>query len=419
MLILLAVLWILVESAAAGTFYVGSEPTRFGLDGSEKCFSNDLQSALDKASDGDTILIAPGSFSAKWHAYEDMFCGNCQNPMVEVAASRGFLIDSKGLTIIGSGIDSTTLVTNAGYGILFTNSFGSLISRVKITGGVRDRDGNATDASIVARNSTLTVEYCLIADNTDRPEKVVVGIGGIFGREGAELTIRNNRLFNNGWDGIALYRGATAVICDNEIDGGRGAGIGITWDATAVAHRNIVKNYWKGIGAFGTSKAVISNNLVIDNLGWGIIATGNAWVEISNNLVTHNGNCGLAIWSDSCSGRIINNVIVNNGWREEWVCPPVGFWNYGHPGKFVIGYNNVFNNVGGQYRDMPDQTDRLGNISADPLFKGKDDYRLLPGSPCRDSGDPGINDRDGSRSDMGIYGGPHGFRETDDKLLAR
>lgn len=408
---------IIAEIAAAETFYVAHDPTRFGIEGSAKKSFNHLQTAIDRAADGDTVLIAPGEFAAKWHPFEDMFCGNCQDPTVRVMASRGFLVEAKRLFIIGSGVDSTTLITNAGYGILFIDSPGSLISNLKITGGVRDRDGNATDAAIVARNSILTVENCLIADNTDRPEKVIVGIGGIFGREGAELTIRNNRLFNNGWDGIALYRGATAVICDNEIDGGRGAGIGITWDATAIAYRNIVKNYWKGIGAFGTSKAVISNNLVIDNLGWGIIATGSAWVDIANNLVIRNGNCGLAIWSDSCAGRITNNIIVENGWREEWVCPPVGFWNYGHPGRFMIGYNDVFNNAGGQYRDMPDQTDRLGNISADPLFKGKDDFRLLPDSPCRDSGDPNINDRDGSRSDMGLYGGPHGFRETGDSLL--
>lgn len=398
------------QVVSADTYYVGREPTRFGLGGSEKVFFNELQSAIDRAHDGDTIIIAPGEYQSKWHAFEENLCGNCVQPNTKVKASRGFLVEGKALAILGSDADSTTLITNAGYGFLFIDSHGSLLRKLKITGGKRDIDGNATDGAIVVRNSEVTIENCLLADNTDRPEGVVVGIGGIIGREGAELIIRENRFFNNGWDGIALYRGASALIYDNEIDGGRGAGIGITWDANATVYRNVVKNYWKGIGAFGTSKVTVSNNLVVDNLGWGIIATGSSIVDICNNTVVRNGNCGVAIWSDSCNGRIINNIIVNNGWREEWVCPPVGFWNYGNPSNFIIGYNDVYGNQGGQYRDMPDQTDRMGNISADPLFLGKDDFRLSADSPCHDAGDPAISDRDGTRSDMGIYGGPHGLQ---------
>lgn len=368
--------------------------------------NTDLQKTIDKAVDGDTIKISSGIFRAKSHPFPETLCGNCESHITEVMATRGFLIEGKKLVITGSGADSTTLVTNAGYGVLFIDSPGSMITNLKITGGKRDLDGNATDAAIVVRNSQVTVANCLITDNTDRPEKVVVGIGGIFGREGAELHISNNRLFNNGWDGIALYRGATAVIADNEINGGRGAGIGITWDAIAHIYRNSVSNYWKGIGAFGTSRAIISNNLVKDNLGWGIIATGNAYADVANNIIDHNGNCGLAIWSDDCSGRFANNIVVENGWRDEWVCPRVGFWNYGYPKNFTIAFNNIFNNNDGEYRDMPDFTDKCGNISVDPRFVLEYDYHLKPDSPCINTGDTLITDNDGSRSDMGLYGGP-------------
>jgi len=369
----------------------------------------DIQVAINKAQDGDTIVIGAGTYSANATLFIENLCGNCQDHRSKVQASRGFLIENKALTIIGSWRDSTILVTGAGYGVLFINSQGSQISNLKITGGHRDKDGNATDAAIVARDSKVAIFNCLIADNTDRPDSLVVGIGGIFGREGAELEIRDNLIKNNGWDGIALSRGATAVIHDNVIDGGRGAGIGITWEAAALVYRNIVKNYWKGIGAFGATRVVASNNLVADNLGWGIIATGSAYMDVTNNVVKHNGNCGLAIWSDSASGRFANNIVINNGWRDEWVCPQVGFWNYGYPDRFIISHNDIFNNSAGQYRDMPDQTDRQGNISLDPLFVGDNDYHLADKSPCRDAGDEGITDNDGSRSDMGLYGGPRSW----------
>ncbi|RME53032.1 MAG: hypothetical protein D6795_05965, partial [Deltaproteobacteria bacterium] len=56
-----------------------------------------------------------------------------------------------------------------------------------------------------------------------------------------------------------------------------------------------------------------------------------------------------------------------------------------------------------------------GNISVDPRFvdtTGDDplawDLHLSSDSPLIDAGDPGILDPDGSRSDIGAYGGPEG-----------
>jgi hypothetical protein len=250
------------------------------------------------------------------------------------------------------------------------------------------------------------VRDCLIADNTNRPDSVAVGIGGVMGREGAELFIINNRIENNTWDGVGLYRGATAYIADNIINGGRGAGIGITWDATATVIRNRISNYWKGIGSFGDTRVICANNAVFDNLGWGIIATGTSYMDAANNVVYHNGNCGMAIWSDECTGRFSNNIVVENGWREQWVCPCVGIWNYGTLFNFDISYNNVWNNVAGEYGDMPDYTEKNGNINVDPGFIDTDGFILSQDSRLIDKGNPLLTDPDGSPSDMGLYGGP-------------
>ena len=46
-----------------------------------------------------------------------------------------------------------------------------------------------------------------------------------------------------------------------------------------------------------------------------------------------------------------------------------------------------------------------GNIDEDPDFTGN--YELAGSSPCIDAGSPSISDNDGSRSDMGLYGGPN------------
>ncbi len=372
---------VLFQSALAATIVVddlGDELRGRGTRGSPY---RDLQDSIDAAEHGDTLRILPGTYSATPVSFVESLCGNCEEHLTDVEATRGFLVQVE-------------------------DSRGSSMTGVTITGGRRDADGMATDAGVVVRRSSVTLTGLVIADNTDRADEVVVGIGGVMGREWAEIFVTDCTISNNGWDGIALYRGAVAFIADNEISIGRGAGIGITWDASAVVLRNRISGYWKGIGTFGTSWAIVKNNAVFDNLGWGLVATGESFMEAANNVIVRNGNCGFALWSDEATGLLTNNIIAENGWREEWVCAQVGIWMNGDPSNFLFEHNDVWGNVAGDYRDMDDLTGASGNVSFDPLFADSLDFRLRPASPAIDAGDPSTVDRDGSRSDLGIYGGP-------------
>ncbi|MFH1688352.1 MAG: right-handed parallel beta-helix repeat-containing protein [bacterium] len=371
---------------------------------------SDLQSVIDYASDGDTLVLGIKDFRAVPTAFIDSLCGNCLNPMTEVQASYGFVVSGKSLVIVGQDRERSRLVTSAGYGLLFENSPRSVLMNLTVTGGKRDGDGNATDAAVVIRQSRVRLAQVDIRDNTDQLDTVVVGIGGVFGREGAEIIMSECRLENNGWDGIALYRGASATVTDCVIKDGRGVGIGVTWDATCLAYRNEISGYWKGIGAFGTSWVVARNNLVHDNLGWGIIATGSSFMDIANNVVHHNGNCGVAPWSTESRGRILNNIITHNGWREKWVCPCVGVWNYGDWAKWEFANNIVWGNEAAEYQDIWDQSGIKGNLSEDPLFVGEGDFHLQPESPAWNAGDSLVYNVDGTISHIGLYGGPQGGR---------
>ena len=367
---------------------------------------SDLQGIIDYAGNGDTLLLGAKTFEASPRAFDDPLCGNCLESRTLVRASYGFIVRDKALVIIGNDREETRLATNGGYGLYFENSQGSVLKNLTVTGGKRDPDGNATDAGIVVRNSRLLIERVDICNNDHRVDTVVVGIGGIFGREGAEIIISECRIVNNGWDGVALYRGAYAMVTDCLIKDGRGVGIGVTWDATCVAYRNEVTGYWKGIGSFGTSIVIARNNLVHENLGWGIIATGQSTLDAVNNVVYHNGNCGVAPWSTESRGKIINNIIAENGWRDQWVCPCVGVWNYGDWAKWEFNNNIVWNNKDGEYRDIWDQSGINGNLNADPLFVGEGDFHLREDSPALNAGDSLIFNIDGTTSHIGLYGGP-------------
>ncbi|MFH1465194.1 MAG: MopE-related protein [Pseudomonadota bacterium] len=78
-------------------------------------------------------------------------------------------------------------------------------------------------------------------------------------------------------------------------------------------------------------------------------------------------------------------------------------------------YDDVWGNSGGDWAGtLSDPTGTSGDISEDPLLQAytldadeaDDDHHLGLGSPCLDAGSPSLADLDGSRSDIGVYGGP-------------
>lgn len=403
---LLTVLAVVTLEASAASVYVDDVGDGVRGSGTAADPYRDLQTAIDLASDGDTIVIMPGSYEAEPVEFTEDLCGNCEEHATPVKATRGFLVRGKSLALQGSGAEGTVLVTNAGYGLLFEDCPWANVTGVTITGGRRDCDGMATDAGVVVRRSHVEVRGTDIVDNDDRCEDVVVGIGGIMGREGARLSVTGNRISGNGWDGIALYRGAAAMVADNTISDGRGAGVGITWDAAAIVVRNRIHGYWKGIGTFGSSRAVVRGNDVFDNLGWGLVATGASYMEAMNNVVARNGNCGVALWSDEATLVLTNNIISGNGWRDEWVCPPVGLWLNGSASNLRASHNDVWGNVAGDYRDMEPLTGVDGNISLDPVFTDTLDFRLSTGSPCIGAGATATSGPGGGPANIGSWGAP-------------
>jgi hypothetical protein len=87
----------------------------------------------------------------------------------------------------------------------------------------------------------------------------------------------------------------------------------------------------------------------------------------------------------------------------------------------IIQYNDAWNNNINYNGITPDST----NLSVDPMIvnddttQGELDFHLQQYSPLIDAGDPTILDRDGSRSDIGLYGGPYGWTYTYEDLAPR
>lgn len=292
-----------------------------------------LDSLLSKPLYDTEIRLHPGEYNLAPKEDIDSTCGNCDDPHNAVPMTYGLWIRGERVSIVGPKDRSAIIFTNAGYGLYFNGCADCAIEKLSVTGGSRDVDGRATDAAIVVKAGALRISDCRIFDNIGDSTLVatnIVGVMGICGREGAQLTIEGSRIERNSWDGIALYRDASAFIERNVIDGvdkargaqvggGRGVGIGVTWNATADIRNNVVKRYWKGIGVFVDAWGYVRENVVEDIVTWGIAFwdadKGKPVGIFEGNVIYDTGACGASITCAQTAGseldcRFVGNVLV-------------------------------------------------------------------------------------------------------------
>ncbi len=195
---------------------------------------------------------------------------------------------------------------------------------------------------------------------------------------------------------------STAIHCTGTCVDARGSGEVLLQDLA-------LRQGDRGVHADGELSLV---DVLVEGLGDGT-APGAA-VRMDGGLLSWAG--GGAEYCDSTSGAIYldsaeaTNLIVahNDG---------LGFYAAGEDevDRSEVRYSDVWDNAEGDWGGaFSDLTGTAGNISADPLFvswsddsTANDDLHLTASSPCLDTGHPSRTDADGSRSDMGAYGGEY------------
>jgi hypothetical protein len=341
--------------------------------------AGELHSALFTPLRSVEVRLLPGEYDLTPISTVDSTCGNCENPNVHVPVTAGLIVSGSKVRIVGSGDRSAIVRTNAGYGLFFLHCESCSIENLTITGGERDTSGLATDAAVVVKNSSVTIRNNRIVDNigdSATVARVVVGIMGIAGRENSSITVVGNEIIRNSWDGIALYRGAEAVIEKNLIDGvdkatgqklggGRGVGIGVTWNGKAAIRGNLVKRYWKGIGLFVDAQGIVEDNIVEDIVTWGIALwdadKGKPSGKIQNNVVYKTGACGVSITrssEESEPGHFRKNILVQTAQNPKYDSPDYYCYQcalavHAAPKGFVIQQNYFYNNRRAT-TDLPD-----------------------------------------------------------------
>ena len=211
---------------------------------------------------------------------------------------------------------------------------------------------------------------------------------------------------------------------------------------------SIIGNEFNGRGNFGeigidvngtTTKAFISNNFIHNytlgsgqhqNKCIGIRIQGGAKADILNNLIKGiydsisgglNINVAMGIFvtpSASSGSSIMGNIIYDC--YDRTYNQTGGNRLVRAPQHVNLSYNNLYKSTHVHPDRVGDGVINLESLNQNPLFNG--DFTLNSDSPAINAGppDPRYNDRDGSRNDIGMFGG-HNFipdgRTTDKPIV--
>ncbi|MBA4311524.1 MAG: hypothetical protein C0417_02730 [Chlorobiaceae bacterium] len=124
-----------------------------------------------------------------------------------------------------------------------------------------------------------------------------------------------------------------------------------------------------------TSGGTVSNCAIISCLGEGILSNTNGAITQIFNCVFYKNNLHGIQGSNGATINVINCIGWSNG---------AGFYYDSYSSSIVISYS----------------------FSDEPQFVSEYDIHLQPTSSCVNGGSPSLFDPDGSRSDIGYFGGP-------------
>lgn len=310
------------------------------------------------------IIDAPLQLDEGWHELEIMGYENTINVYIDDTLLIAYNDDNP---ILSGGIAFETLEDSE-----------FIIDDVRITETSPPMiyvDRNYTGLGIGTKERPFTT----IQEGIDRSYGFVWVAAGVY-REVVDLK-DNLVLLGAGADKTFIY----GNVMVNDVTGAKICGFTITDDDTA------------GIHCYHSS-LTIANNIIINQPHDGIFVSSNSSLAIINNVITDNSHNGIFL-SNSSEAKIRNNIIVDNGdcgvaMVESSSC--------------FLDYNNIWHNLRGNYGD--NVVPGMHDLPAEPLFidvAGRN-FRLQPDSPCINAGDPDpqYNDADGSRNDIGTFGGP-------------
>ena len=293
-----------------------------------------IQSALNAASNGDTIIVAAGTYT------NDIWDSSLVGP----ARYR----ITKSVTLLGAqaGIDPAGSTDRGEESILVrTNGvpYSLYVSDITIDGFmIGNSDPNTGGRLIIADNADdVTIKNCII-QNTPTTSSG----HGVYIYPGAEnALIEYNSFSNTGWEAIASWQVSGAVISHNYISssgqhaiqmmGHAGSDNEITYNhISGIVGKNAIQ-YWGGPGATISHNVIDGENTMYDGIWLDAAADGST---VSNNQISDTIYAGINVRGGCTDATVTYNDVSGCGTGIETHAGATGA---------LVNYNNIAGNSWG------------------------------------------------------------------------
>jgi hypothetical protein len=387
------ILRILSTAASMIVLFLSSSPSRAQSIINVPADQAKIQAAINAASNGDTVLVAPGTYP------ENINFGG------------------KAITVTSSGGPSVTIIDGGANGSVVTFSTGettsSVLSGFTIRNGRSDFNtaGFGSGGGIFISDASPTIRGNVISGN-----QAVEGIG--ISINGGSPVVQNNTITGNtqccgtsGGGGGGIHASASFgasnasplisgnTITNNSLNGGGfGGGILVDYYSTPTIQGNLISGniaYNSGGGVTlrtNGSMATFVQNVVVNNSsqgggsGGGVYLQGTSYTIVSNTLAGNTAfdkTSGVFAWVFGPSFVFTNNIVVAAAGQVAITC-------YNANTTFVpeFSFTDAYSSSGQAWSGVCDSTSLPGNISVDPLFvnAANGDFHLTQGSPAVDVG---------------------------------
>jgi Periplasmic copper-binding protein (NosD) len=346
--------------------------------------ADSIMSAINISVFGDTIYVANGVYKEQVIMIPGL--------SLIGAGADSCVIDRRSLSVLYAVILAESCVFS-GFKLIISNDRNNIgIKSDSVNGIIESNKILNGHTSISLRQSSSSVRRNII-------QNFEVGIS----LTNSESLIANNQLINVK-RGILIdaFTGNYYPIVQDNVISCELRGVNIQFNSRPIIRNNIIFLNGDGANGYaggGSDTAWVYNNLIVSpgnfDFTRGLSNTIVPTIEFNNFLIGNFTYRGII--------AVNFNIIKNNNIMNS----PRGIIQEPDDSP-VIQYNNSWNNTINYAGFTPDST----NLSVDPMIINEDslDFHLQMFSPLIDAGDPDILDLDGTRSDIGLYGGPFGER---------